>query len=190
MGTAREEHTSSVLRAETCALLILCRTIGFTGSPRDSIRPRARPASGHRRPPINPIALALAAGARFVSRGYAGELKHLAWVIGQALEYPGYALVDVLQPCVTWNRSYSYDFYRDRVYKLEDEKGYDPTDTGSAWEKAVEWGDAIPIGIMYRADPIPTYEDQVPALAQGPLVAQGIATLDSKQIQTLRNEIG
>jgi len=138
--------------------------------------------------PVNPLTLALAAGAQFVSRGYSGELKHLAWLIGQALEYPGYALVDVLQPCVTWNSSYSYDFYKDRVYKLEDETGYDPADASAAWEKAAEWGERIPLGIIYQADPT-TYEDQVPALAQGPLVAQGMKPLSSAQIQVLLNEI-
>jgi 2-oxoglutarate ferredoxin oxidoreductase subunit beta len=120
--------------------------------------------------PVQPLALAITAGATFVSRGYSGELKHLAWLIGEALEHPGYALVDVLQPCVTFNRSYAYDFYNERVYKLEEEAGYDPTDRTAAWEKAQEWGERIPIGIFYRGAPIPTYEEQVPALQEDCLV--------------------
>ena len=120
--------------------------------------------------PLEPLALAITAGATFVSRGYSGELKHLAWLIGEALEHPGYALVDILQPCVSWNRSYAYDFYQDRVYKLEEEPGYDPADRASAWQKAQEWGERIPIGIVYRGEPVPTYEAQVPALREGCLV--------------------
>jgi 2-oxoglutarate ferredoxin oxidoreductase subunit beta len=138
--------------------------------------------------PVQPLAMAITAGATFVSRGYSGELKHLAWVIGEALEHPGYALVDVLQPCVTWNRAYAYDFYNERVYKLEDEPGYDPTDRTAAWEKAYEWGDRIPIGVFYRGEPIPTYEEQVPALQAGPLVKQPLEKLRPEQVEALQAE--
>ncbi len=63
--------------------------------------------------PVEPLAMAITMGATFVARGYSNELKHLAWLIGEALEHPGYALVDVLQPCVSFNRSYAYDFYNE-----------------------------------------------------------------------------
>jgi 2-oxoglutarate ferredoxin oxidoreductase subunit beta len=139
--------------------------------------------------PVEPLALAITGGATFVSRGYSGELKHLAWLIGEALKHPGYALVDVLQPCVTWNRSYAYDFYKDRVYKLEEQEGYDPTDRTAAWEKAQEWGERIPIGIFYRGEPLPTYEEQVPALQAGPLVKQPLGRLRPEQVEALRGEI-
>lgn len=139
--------------------------------------------------PVQPLAMAISAGATFVSRGYSGELKHLAWLIGEALEHPGYALVDVLQPCVTWNRAYAFDFYNERVYKLEDEAGYDPTDRTAAWEKAYEWGERIPIGVFYRGEPIPTYEEQVPALKAGPLVEQPLERLRLEQIEALQGEV-
>jgi 2-oxoglutarate ferredoxin oxidoreductase subunit beta len=139
--------------------------------------------------PVQPLAMAITAGATFVSRGYSGELKHLAWIIGEALKHPGYALVDVLQPCVTWNRAYAYDFYNERVYKLEDEPGYDPTDRTTAWEKAYEWGARIPIGIFYRGEPIPIYEEQVPALKAGPLVKQPLERLRPEQVEALRAEV-
>ncbi|HDQ71316.1 MAG TPA: 2-oxoacid:ferredoxin oxidoreductase subunit beta [Chloroflexi bacterium] len=139
--------------------------------------------------PVEPLPLAITAGATFVSRGYSGELKHLVWLIGEALDHPGYALIDVLQPCVTFNRSYAYDFYNERVYKLEDEAGYDPDDRAAAWAKAQEWGERIPIGIFYRGDPLPTYEEQVPALKAGPLVEQRLSTLSPGQVNALRGEI-
>ncbi len=142
--------------------------------------------------PVQPLALAIAAGATFVARGYPGELSHLAWIIGEALQHPGYALVDVLQPCVTFNRASAYDFYNERVYKLEDledEEGYDPQDRTAAWVKAQEWGERIPIGIVYRGEPIPTYEEQVPALKAGPLVQQPLGELRAEQIEALRAEL-
>jgi 2-oxoglutarate ferredoxin oxidoreductase subunit beta len=139
--------------------------------------------------PVEPLPMAITAGATFVARGYSGELQHLAWLIGQALTHPGYALVDVLQPCVTFNRSYAYDFYSERVYKLEDEEGYEPSDRTAAWEKAHEWGDRIPIGIVYRGEPMPTYEEQVPALKAGPVAARPLAKLRPDQIEMLQSEI-
>jgi 2-oxoglutarate ferredoxin oxidoreductase subunit beta len=137
--------------------------------------------------PVNPLAMAITAGATFVSRGYSGELQHLAWLIGEALDHPGYALVDVLQPCVSFNRGYAYEFYSPRVYKLQEEEGYDSGDKAAAWERALEWGDHIPIGIFYRIE-IPTYEDQVPALRAGPLVQQPLGTLQPQQVEALQAE--
>jgi 2-oxoglutarate ferredoxin oxidoreductase subunit beta len=138
--------------------------------------------------PVHPLAMAITAGATFVSRGYSGELNHLAWLIGEALDHPGYALVDVLQPCVSFNRGYAYEFYGPRVYKLEEEEGYDPEDKAAAWTRALEWGDRIPIGIFYRTE-IPTYEDQVPALRAGPLVQQLLRALQPQQVAALQAEI-
>ena len=80
--------------------------------------------------------------------------------------------MDCLQPCVTYNKLNTYDWYRARVYKLEEEEGFDPTDRQQAWQKAQEWGDRIPIGVYYRNDERPTYEEQVTALKKGPLVRQ------------------
>jgi len=138
--------------------------------------------------PVPPLALAITAGATFVARGYPGELRHLAWLIGEALQHPGYALVDVLQPCVTYDRASAYDFYNPRVYKLE-ETGHDVTDKTAAWELTYEWGERIPIGIFYRVEGVPTYEEQVPALKAGPLVKQPLGKLRPEQIETLRAEV-
>jgi 2-oxoglutarate ferredoxin oxidoreductase subunit beta len=138
--------------------------------------------------PVPPLALAITTGATFVARGYPGELRHLVWLIGEALQHSGYALVDVLQPCVTWNRASSYDFYNPRVYKLE-ETEHDVTDKTAAWELAYEWGERIPIGIFYRVEGVPTYEEQVPALQAGPLVKQPLEKLRPEQVEALRAEV-
>ena len=138
--------------------------------------------------PVPPLALAITMGATFVARGFPGELRHLVWLIGEALQHPGYALVDVLQPCVTFNRPSSYDFYNPRVYKLED-TDHDVTNKTAAWELAYEWGERIPIGIFYRVEGVPTYEEQVPALKAGPLVRQPLEKLRPEQIEALRAEL-
>jgi 2-oxoglutarate ferredoxin oxidoreductase subunit beta len=138
--------------------------------------------------PVPPLALAITIGATFVARGYPAELRHLVWLIGEALQHPGYALVDVLQPCVTWNRPSSYDFYNPRVYKLE-ETDHDPADKTAAWELAYEWEDRIPIGIFYRVEGVPTYEEQVPALKAGPLMKQPLEKLRPEQVEDLQVEL-
>lgn len=138
--------------------------------------------------PVPPLALAITMGATFVARAYPGDLRHLVWVIGQALQHDGYALVDVLQPCVTFNRPSAYDFYNPRVYKLQDE-GHDPTDKVAAWQKAFEWGERIPLGIFYQIQGQPTYEAQVPALQAGPLVDRPLTKLSTEQINALQKEL-
>jgi len=138
--------------------------------------------------PVPPLALAISMGSTFVARGYAGELRHLAGIIGQALQHRGYALVDVLQPCVTFNRASAYDFYNARVYKLE-ETGHVVTDRDAAWKVAMEWGDRIPLGVFYRVEGLPAYEDQVPALRAGPLVKQPLRRLSPQQVQELQAEL-
>ena len=132
--------------------------------------------------PVPPLALAVTMGATFVARGYAGELRHLVWILGQALQHRGYALVDVLQPCVTFNRPSAYDFYNPRVYKVE-ETDHDVTDRAAAWERAMEWGDRIPIGIVYRVENQPSYEEQLlPMAPQVPLTAEQIAALKEEKM--------
>ena len=117
-------------------------------------------------PPVNPVPTALTGGATFIARAFSGNVKAMTEIFARAMDHEGYALVDVLQPCVTFNPGRSYDFYNDIVYELEDD--YDPTDREAAEEKAREWGDSIPLGIIYREDR-PTYEEQVPALSDGPI---------------------
>ncbi|MDR7433994.1 MAG: 2-oxoacid:ferredoxin oxidoreductase subunit beta [Armatimonadota bacterium] len=135
---------------------------------------------------LNPLAMAITGGATFVARGFSGDPKHLAWLIAEAIKHKGFSLVDVLQPCVVYNKVQTYDFYRERVYKLEEE-GWDPADRKAAWEKAHEWGDRIPIGIFYRVEGEPTYEDQVPALREGALTTQPVG-LDPQAFEALLNE--
>jgi len=119
---------------------------------------------------INPLTQALTAHASFVSRTFAGEPQHMKQVLMQAIQHEGFALVDVLQPCVSWNKVNTYQFYRERVYKLEDEN-HDTRDWNKAFLKAEEWGERIPIGVFYREDR-PSYEKNFPALENGPLVDQ------------------
>jgi 2-oxoglutarate ferredoxin oxidoreductase subunit beta len=134
----------------------------------------------------NPLALALTAGGTFIARGFAGDAKGLAVLIAEAVQHKGYALVEVLQPCVTFNRKNTYDWYRERVYMLED-TDHDPSDRVAAFQKALEWGDRIPLGILYQVQ-WPTYEEQVAALGDGPVATREVKKLTSAEIESLRAE--
>lgn len=134
----------------------------------------------------SPVTLALAAGGTFLARGFAGDVKGLADLIAQALNHKGYALVDVLQPCVTFNRKNTYDWYRERVYNLA-ETDYDPSDRVAAFQKALEWGDRIPLGVIYQTSR-PTYEEQVAGLKPGPIARREVRKLTAAEVEAVRAE--
>jgi 2-oxoglutarate ferredoxin oxidoreductase subunit beta len=133
--------------------------------------------------PVNPLALAMASDVSFLARGFAGDVEHLAGLIKSGLEHHGFALIDILQPCVSFNHQNTFKWYRERVYKVEEE-GYDPTDKAAALTKAQEWGDRIPIGVIYRQQR-PVYEEQFPALKKKPLVKQ---TINPARFEALLDE--
>ncbi|MCC7103507.1 MAG: 2-oxoacid ferredoxin oxidoreductase [Chloroflexi bacterium] len=134
----------------------------------------------------NPLAIALATGATFVARAFSGDVKHLVQVIQAAIQHRGYSLVDILQPCVTWNRhEYSYDWFRKRVYKLEPE--HDISNLGQASQRSLEWGDRIPTGIFFQTERL-TFDEQLPAIRMDPehSVALRPLAVDAEQFERLK----
>lgn len=106
--------------------------------------------SGVTTEPLNPMMLAIAAGAGFVARAFSGRKEHLISVMKQAIEYDGYALVDILQPCVSFNKINTFAYYNKRAYELGED--HDPTDMAAALQKAMEFEEKIPIGVLYRKE--------------------------------------
>jgi 2-oxoglutarate ferredoxin oxidoreductase subunit beta len=133
--------------------------------------------------PVNPMTIAIAAEGTFIARGFAGDPEHLAGLIKKGIQHRGFALIDILQPCVTFNHKNTYAWYRERVYKLE-ESSYDPASKLAAFEKAQEWGDRIPIGVIYKKERA-TFEEQLPALSKGTLVRQ---IIDPAKVERLLEE--
>lgn len=129
---------------------------------------------------INPISTALASNASFVARGYVGEIGHLTELLKEALTFRGFAMVDILQPCIAWNRVNTYEFYNERVYKLE-ETAHDPGDLMQAYERAEEWTERIPIGVFYRRER-PVYSENFPVLEGEPLVRQALEPVNLKKL--------
>lgn len=126
--------------------------------------------------PVNPVALALTMGATYVARGYAFDIAHLKKLIVEGVRHKGFALIDVFQPCSTYNKINTMDWYKKRIYRLED-SGHDPSNFLDAFAKAQEWGEKIPIGLFFKADK-PVLEEGLPQLAQGPVAKHDIRNID------------
>lgn len=116
-------------------------------------------------PPLNPLSLALVMGAGFVARCFSGEKEHLKETMKAAINFPGYALIDILQPCVSFNKVNTHGWYKNRVYYPEIDA---PEDFSRALELAGQWGEKIPLGIFYSKSR-PTFESTLPALKGEPL---------------------
>lgn len=128
--------------------------------------------------PFKPIAVAINGGATYVARGFVGDPLHLTELFKGAIKHKGFAFVDVFQPCVTFNKLNTYEWFRERVYKLE---GHDVTDRWAALKKAYEDSETgykkVPIGVFYKVEK-PTYESLLPQIKDKPLVEQEIGKTD------------
>lgn len=131
---------------------------------------------------LNPLALAVALDCSFVARGFAGDALHLKTLFKAAMNHKGFCLVDILQPCVSFNKINTYEWYKQRVYHIEPD--YDPAVRAKAFERSLEWGDRIPLGIIFRNDRL-AYEERFPILEALPLAKQ---SFDNNKIEKLLKE--
>ena len=146
---------------------------------------------------INPVALAITSGYTFVARGYTFDVMHLKNIIKQGIQHKGLAFIDCLQPCPTYNDINTKEWYggedrkdpttgkpQSRLYKLED-TGFDPVvhecsedfkKKVAGMEKAQEWDDKIPIGVFYKNELEPTFQnrltERIPFYMQNPPAKQ------------------
>ncbi len=118
---------------------------------------------------MNPLAMAISLDCSFVAQAYSNDLPHLKSIMKEALAHKGFSLVNILQPCVVFNKINTYEWYRKRVYHIEPE--YNPENREEAFRRSLEWGERIPLGIIYRNNR-PIMEDRVPIIAEEPLVKQ------------------
>jgi len=109
---------------------------------------------------FNSLAVAIAAGCGFVARGFSRQIENLSNIIVEAIKYRGFSLVEVMQPCVSFNKINTYDWYAERLYDVGESGSYDPNQLQTALSKALEWGDKIPMGIIYNS-PHKTYLEKL-----------------------------
>lgn len=138
------------------------------GSPTTAMGQKTRlQFDGMRHEALNPVALAISLGCSFVARSFSGDPKHLQSMIKAAMAHKGYALIDVMQPCVSFNKVNTFKWYKERAYYIPET--HDPTDKVKAFELAQIFGDeGIPMGILYL-DPKATFMERIPHITQ-PLI--------------------
>jgi len=122
--------------------------------------------------PERPLALAVASNCSFVARGFSGDQEHLTGIIKEAITHKGFSFVDILQPCVTFNKINTFKWYSERVTKLDG--SYDPRNRIKAFETALEWGDRIPIGVIFKGRE-GSYEEATGLASAEPLAHRGPA---------------
>ncbi len=132
--------------------------------------------------PFNPLTMAITLDAMFVARSFSKEIDFTTKLIEEGINTPGFSLIDVLQPCVSFNHINTYKWYSDRVYQLDNP--YDPTDKSKAYKKSSEWGDRIPIGVIYK-NQRRTYLDNFIKPKDLPLIKR---KTNIKDIESLVNE--
>ncbi|MFW9974964.1 MAG: thiamine pyrophosphate-dependent enzyme [Candidatus Thorarchaeota archaeon] len=120
-------------------------------APRGYVSNTSPPPPGAPMDPANPVVLAIAAGATFVARGFSGDQKALLNLMVDAVKHRGFAVVDILQPCMTWNRQLTWKFYNENTYSLQD-NGHDISNRFAALEKALSREGKIPIGVFYKIE--------------------------------------
>ncbi|MCE4607946.1 MAG: 2-oxoacid:ferredoxin oxidoreductase subunit beta [Caldisphaeraceae archaeon] len=126
---------------------------------------------------INPLLLAFASGYTFIARAYAYHIDQLKEMIKKGIKHNGTSLIDVLQPCPTYNNIMTKDWYEKRIYYLEkDDPSWDPTisspedltkKSSKILEKMNEWEDRIPLGIFYINNTIEPLETRIEKILPG-----------------------
>jgi 2-oxoglutarate ferredoxin oxidoreductase subunit beta len=133
--------------------------------------------------PLNPLTVALALKGSFIARGFSGRTDHLSMLIREGIKHKGFSLIDILQPCVSFNHLNTFEWYNERVYELEKE-GHKSSNYMDAISKAGEWGDHIPIGIFYKEDK-PSFTERIPALKESALIDR---TYDPQKLKALLSQ--
>lgn len=130
--------------------------------------------------PFNPIAIALVSGAGFVARGFSGNTDQLSELIVQAHNYEGFSMIDILQPCVSFNKINTNAWYKERVYDLL-ETDHDASDFEKALKLAHAGDESIPTGIIYKTSGVP-YHERVDILKKEPLFSHDFSREKMREI--------
>ena len=109
--------------------------------------------------PFNPLAVAIALNASFVARAFMGDLEQTIEILKEAISHKGYALVDIFQPCVSFNKLNTYQWFKEKTFYLKD---HDYHNRLAAFEMAVQT-EKLPLGIFYKHPGKETFEEGIKA---------------------------
>lgn len=132
--------------------------------------------------PFNPLAVAISLNASFVARAFCGDVEQTKEILTKAINHKGYALVDILQPCVTFNKLNTYKWFKENTYYLDET--HDTTNREQAFKRAIE-GEKLPLGIFYVNNDNNTFEENIGIYNtdKTPLVKRNL--LDGKDLRSL-----
>ncbi len=126
---------------------------------------------GNIEPPLNPVAMAIVAGATYVARAFSSEGKQLAELMYNGMQHKGFAFIDVISPCLTWKGDEIFDYWKERVNFLEN---HDTSDKAAALEQAVKMGHETQLGLFYHDTSRPSLDQMEPVLENGPMAHQSL----------------
>ncbi len=138
---------------------------------------------GVKEKPVDGVTLALVNGATFVARGFSGDVKGLTEIFIKAIKHRGFSFVNVLSPCVTFNKYNTYEWFRERVRPIEKDKDYDPTNRELAIRKAID-SKGIPLGVFFE-EVRDTFEDDVLRVPSHPMVEEPIEKRNLKKLNEI-----
>lgn len=97
--------------------------------------------------PFNPMAQAIALDASFVARAFCADVEQTKEILKQAIQHKGYSLVDLFQPCVSFNKLNTFKWFKDNTYYLD--ASHDKCDRVEAFRRAIEI-EKLPLGVFYE----------------------------------------
>jgi 2-oxoglutarate ferredoxin oxidoreductase subunit beta len=110
--------------------------------------------------PFNPLAIAIALNASFVARAFSGDIKETKEILKKAIKHKGYALIDIFQPCVTFNKVNTFQWFKNNTYYLDE--SHNPQDREEAFKRSIEV-EKYPLGIFYTNSDNRTFEENLTA---------------------------
>ena len=113
---------------------------------------------GPNMPPVNPLALAMAAGGTFIAQTFSSDAQRHTELVKRAIEHPGFGFVNVYSPCVTFNDVDTYDYFRDAIVDLG-ETDHDPTDRDQARDKITD-AETEYLGVIYEDENSVPWEER------------------------------
>ncbi len=165
LHVCRGNHDITVIVHDNCVYGLTTGQVAPTA--KKGFKSKSTP-SGIIEVPVNPLALALTSGATFVAQSFAGDAKHMIEMIKQGIEHKGFSLVNILQPCVTFNKINTYPYYLQHVYKLSADHKTDDFD--AAMQRAMDLnGEKFPLGVLYKGSR-PSFTEQLPQLQHNTLI--------------------
>jgi len=128
-----------------------------------------------------PTQIALAAGIGFLAQGFSSDVKQLVSLIEQGIAHNGFSLINVFSPCVTYNKTNTYDWFRENIVNLDEKEGYDATNRAMAMQTIIETG-GLATGLIYQDDKRPSYQDEIPGYPEKPIAFSNLE-LDAKAFE-------